>query len=324
MNSVKGSAGDEGGEFAAVKPMKNGNTLRRIILDSRLGTPVRRSLFIREVRREQVRAEEETENLLSRSQEENRPWENLVDKKNGALIVLGSGPSVAKLDEADFAFFSEGFSIGINTWVLHPFIPDAYTYEYDPDPRLLDFLGRKEVVDIEPKILMLRPRGPHEYDNYSRLPNYLRKASVVYGRANLLTRRPEDIWKDFSHSVTWLRRHPHVQVLPDNGATVARMVSLGVLLGFRRIVLVGVDLVGTDYYWDKDPSLVSHLGISDWGTGQSGMQHETLRSETRPFPIDVWLYAIGAGLAKEGISLEVWSSESRLAHRLPLSPESRH
>lgn len=300
----------------------SGETLRPV-LESRIGIPVRSYLFRSEVRKEQLRAERETETLFSHPPVATRHWKSVVKMKNGTLFILGSGPSVANLNKADFDFFSEGFSIGINTWVLHPFIPDAYTYEFDPDSRLLGFLQRDEVLRAEPKILMLRPRGPHEYGNYRKLPVALRSGAVIYGRTNLHTRKPSNIWRDYRSSMRWLGNRRDVRVLPDNGATVARMVSLGVLSGFRRIVLVGVDLVGTDYFWDKDSSLVRHLGISSWRTGQSGAQHETMRAENRPFPIDVWLSAVSAGLATEGISLEVWSSYSRLSKSLPVSPESR-
>ena len=306
-----------------MEPLGTVAKFSRVLLDSRIAAPLRHLLFLREVRREQGRARRDTENLL-RSGKAITSWENVVSQKNGILFVLGSGPSIADLGEEDFAFFSRGFSIGINTWVLHPFIPDAYTYEFDPDSRLLSFLNREEVSGVKPKVLMLRPRGPHEHDHYLRLPHHLRDSSVIHGRANLMTRKSENIWKDFYRSVEWLRRNPHVRVLPDNGATVARIVSLGVLNQFRRIVLVGVDLIGTEYFWDKDPRLISHLGISGWGTGQSGLQHETLNSGTRPFPIDEWLFAVGKGLSEQGISLEIWSSKSRLAQRLRVSPESRH
>ena len=298
--------------------------LGRAILDFRHAAPLRCLLFFRQVKREQLLAENEAKALFPGSNMEDRGMSEFVDEKNRVLIILGSGPSVADLDDVDFTFFSKCFSIGINAWILHPFIPDAYTYEYDEDDRLLGFLGREAVRRAKPKVFLLRPRGKHEYAHYRKLPHFLRQSSIVYGRVNLFTRNTELIWDDFARSMQQLRLLPRARVLPDNGATVARMVSLGVLRGFRRIVLVGVDLVGTDYFWDRDPSLLFYLGISSWGGGQIGPQHETLSDQRRPFPIDVWLYAVAEGLAKRGISLEVWSSESRLAHRLPVSPESRH
>ena len=307
--------------------MKLVEDLRRIpraLLDSRSGRPLRDLAFRRLAKREQLRSHCETEFLFGREGRQFSQWSDVFQKKNGVLFILGSGASVASLDEEDFKEFSHGFTVGINTWVLHPFIPDAYTYEYDPDPRLLQFLARERVLESKPAILMLRPRGSHEYGNYRQLPSELRQRSVVYGRTNLVTRRTGEIWRDFETSIDWLSRHREFVVLPDNGATVARMVSAGVLQGFHRIILVGVDLIGTDYFWHRNSELIAHLGLSGWRTGQFGFQHETLTAVTRPFGIDEWLYAVGEGLRSQGVSLEVWSNSSLLAQKLPLSPESRH
>ncbi|MDA7814971.1 hypothetical protein N8964_01960 [Pontimonas sp.] len=274
-------------------------------------------------REEDARSRKAYDAIFGHGPNSNQSWASLETHNREVFFVLGSGASVAGLRDYDFDFFSRGYSVGINTWALHPFVPSAYSYEFHADTRLLGFLNREQVRQRGPHLLMLRPRDSAEFASYRALPLALRANAIMYGRANLVTKNPRRVSDDLGRALQWLRRHPEILALPDNGASVARMVSLAILLNFRRIVLVGVDLLGTDYFWHRDPELIAPIGLTRWDTVQRGERHETLSSHSRPFPIDIWLAKVGEGLRRRGLSLETWSAESALAQHLPVSPENR-
>ena len=57
-------------------------------------------------------------------------------------------------------------------------------------------------------------------------------------------------------------------------------LSFGAEMGYRRIVLAGVDLNDTRYFWDEDPDLA-------WfGSGQTGQMHRTMDPAVAAVPVD--------------------------------------
>ena len=230
-------------------------------------------------------------------------------------FILGTGASAADLSDQKLEYIQSQFSIGVNQWILHPMIPDVYAYEFDPDVRLLQALDRPEVRDKVPHLLFLKPSRPEGFSNASHLPEFMRERSFLYSRVNMWTRRESNIGRDFRGIVSSKlgRKNPHV--LLDNGASIARMMALCVMLGFRKVVLVGVDLNNVEYFWQKRPELLAKLGLSDFSSGQTGSLHETLRDQTRPFAIDTFVFSVNRACDGENF-ISVESEHSLLASTL--------
>lgn len=201
-------------------------------------------------------------------------------------FILGTGASAAQLSDAKLAHISEQFSIGVNQWVAHPLVPDVYAYESHRDNRLLEVLDRPEVREKCPYLLFLRPKaGEAGAPSLAHLPDFMRAKSFLYGRINLVTRRRANIARDViavARVSSILRRR---EVVIDNGASIARLLYLCVLMGFREIVLVGVDLNSVEYFWQRNPELIAALKSPKLSTEQTGLSHETLSTTNRPFSI---------------------------------------
>jgi len=84
------------------------------------------------------------------------------------------------------------------------------------------------------------------------------------------------------------------------------------------MVLTGVDLNTTRYFWDDDPNVPERLGIRDLPSVQSGAQHETLSATSRPFAIDLFVREVQGSLSGDGGALEVASSRSLLVFHLSI------
>ena len=232
-------------------------------------------------------------------------------------FVLGTGASVADLSNQQLEYIQSQFSIGVNQWILHPMIPDVYAYEVDPDVRLLQALDRPEVREKAPPLLFLKPSRPEDFSNASHLPEFMRKRSYLYSRVNIWTRRWANIGPDLRTIIGPISAHSKPDILIDNGASIARMLALCVMLGFQNLVLVGVDLNNVDYFWHRKPEYLDRLGYSSLDSGQRGSVHETLSPSRRPFPIDCYVREICAGL--DGIvTLMVESKDSLLAHHIEI------
>lgn len=211
------------------------------------------------------------------------------------LYVLGSGSSVNKLTSNQFEEIAIQRSVGINTWAVHPFVPSFYCFESVPWVgdgrdfyRSLSFLGRDDIVRRDPAILILRPKKSSEFQALTEVPRELQSNIHFYGRVTPATRNRVNLLDDINYFFeSVLTKHPGIVL--DSGASVVRMVALGIIMGFRKIVLVGVDLNGSPYFWEQKPDLLENLRSERPVNNQQSEIHETTMSASRPFGAVVML-----------------------------------
>lgn len=241
------------------------------------------------------------------------------------FYILGSGASIEDLTSAHFDHIAGQTSVGINNWGVHPFVPDIYSFESVPwvgdgqdFPRALGLLDRGDIRSRQPEILILRPKTASEIGNISVLPLELRTSVSFYGRVTPSTRESKNLAGDIAgYFASTVPRYPSVVL--DSGASVVRMAVLGILLGFRRIVLAGVDLNGSPYFWESNPDYLSNLAGPPPVNNQVTSTHETASSSNRPFDVMTMLRALDVFFqAERGGQLLVTSPHSALAEFFPL------
>jgi len=254
------------------------------------------------------------------------------DKKSETLFILGSGSSVNELSENQFSHIAKHVSIGINLWVAHDFVPDAYSFEaggFPPleneIPQMLQMgreLARPEVLLREPKVLLLRPNSPSRTSQFLPIPEALTAHTFVYGRSNvpeLQIQIAERGTRDFLRSYLRFRAPRHA--LPDNGASVVRMIFLALALGFQKIVLAGIDLNRSSYFWYSDGAITSRPELSSIFPRPVGEHHGTTETVKRPHDTKALIVWIRRALRDfTGAQLYVASSSSSLAKDLTLYP----
>lgn len=244
-----------------------------------------------------------------------------VDRET--LFILGSGSSVESIDEKGFEEIARGLSIGVNAWVLHTFVPDVYAYEPVDDERsdhfhTLGMLNRPDVLERNPALFILRPRNQLEKSQLSQIPPELVERAFLYGRLAPATRKVGNLSGDLFEFFRDARRRSALTVLLDSGATIVRLASLGLLLGYKKIVFVGVDLNDSRYFWEENPTYLERRGISSFDSGQRGPTHETMSPINRPFVVTDMLRSL-AHVAEShfGARFFVSSESSALSEFLP-------
>jgi hypothetical protein len=297
----------------------------RSVLETHQFDAARRAIVRREATIEQ-RFVEQTAQVVG-VQALNSEFASRVAETHGGktFFILGSGRSVTELSPPDFDLIRSNFSVGINAWALHSFVPDVYSYEPVPDRisdhfKTLAILGRDEVISRRPFVLILRPRTEIEREQIGQLHPTLRNRTYIYGRVTPATRLPANLPRDFQSTQGYLRDSGRMSVLVDSGASIVRMTSLGIRLGFRKIVYVGVDLNHSEYFWEKNPRFLEALGITSFKSGQTGAVHETMTPNNRPFNVIEMLRGIVAGCGGGTNSVQFFSgsSSSALADFLPI------
>jgi len=256
-------------------------------------------------------------------------------KSHNTLFILGSGSSINELTDSNFEEIRDHISVGINVWVAHDFIPDVYSLEsrslpitpleYEQNLYRGEKLNRDLVVTSRPKFLILRPSAPSIAEQFVPIPEALRDRAFLYGRVNL----PE-VDKNLAASEVerclnrFLRKDSNRYVLPDNGASVIRLIFLGLKLGFEKIVLLGIDLNQNPYFWFHPDWLRKRPELAVLFPRTSGVPHETTQTqakprERRPYNTSEVIRHLDEALKRSHNSrLFTGSSSSALASFLPL------
>lgn len=208
---------------------------------------------------------------------------------NKTFFILGSGASVENLTDEDFKVISQGFSIGINTWPVHDFIPTAYAFESFRDVGRCDTIScALDRIDVHQKLpfIFLELNSFRVNDqNRIKIPEILFTKIFLYGKIPAITNDLDMLSKYLKRFLLDSRkgRIPNWISFSQN-ATIERLALLGIMLGFKDIVFVGVDLNNTRYFWEKNPKYLTRRGLNKLVSGQTGTVHKTADLNQRKIP----------------------------------------
>jgi len=253
-------------------------------------------------------------------------WPNRSD----TLFILGSGASVEELSVEHFAQIDAHTSVGINSWVIHDFIADAYCFEevesdeyHDVRDALTQMLERPDILERRPAIFLLRPHARTPPRRIIDIPGILRLKSRVYGRVSPVTSNVTNLEKDLVRMLgCYAKGELSPSLLVDAGMSVARMMTLGGLSGFSKIVLVGVDLNSSEYFFDINPDYLAKRGIAEFNPWKRrGAIHDTEDRNENQFVASQFLPALRTAMHKTwGTEIYVGSPRSALMGDFPLYP----
>ena len=246
--------------------------------------------------------------------------------RSAELFILGSGPSVLELSESNKVRMRLGTTIGLNSWALHDFIPDAYSFEEMAADSYLSVatglstvLARQEVIAANPLVLHLRSRLGTSSRRLVSVPPELHLNTRYYGRVNVETQKVRNLESDLVallHAQNSGALAPHVLI--DSGLSVARMISLGILRGFSSIILIGVDLNSSRYFFEEDPSYLARHNLQDFNPwiGRTA-HHNTEATIDRNFAASEFIPALArASFFSGGPRIYVGSQSSKLSKAL--------
>lgn len=250
--------------------------------------------------------------------------------RNGksTMFILGSGESVEEITSDQWDFVRRNVSVGINSWALHDFVPDAYSLEevesdayIDVSSTLSTLLGRAEVLARRPQILMLRPHSSTPAKRIVDVPAGLKAEVRLYGRTSLYTRDPRNLTRDLERFIRAMTEgdFPY-EISLDGGMSVSRLISIGAKAGFQRIVLIGVDLNSSRYFFDVNSGYWERRGATPFNPWKSrGPVHDTEETTTRNFPASVLIPVLSSALRSvSGTEVFVASQSSALSASLPV------
>lgn len=184
-------------------------------------------------------------------------------KSSDTLFLFGSGPSINRISAERWQAISRANSIGLNFWLYHPFVPTLYVTESvsyshgNPEVcrRLLEAMKRR-AGDYRETVKIIT-------DLYEPGPQYVFDIDPGF-RQNLYTAydipMPARNESEFAAGLRYLQRKglfraaTRIRALFKYGLSLPLLLSLGLRLGYRNIVLCGFDMGPHECFY-HDPEL---------------------------------------------------------------------
>ena len=184
-------------------------------------------------------------------------------KTSDTVFVLGSGPSINEIPDARWDVIGRHDSIAMNFWPVHAFVPRIYLFENicrtEDDPLMFDALQgllRKRAEDYRCTVKIvseLRPLDSRQL--VLEIPEAFRQLLYVGYSANVVARDERELARGLRYllgkgvfeqgnQIPWHFKYA--------GSVLAAM-SLAVRMGYRHIVLCGIDLGKAEYFY-QDPT----------------------------------------------------------------------
>lgn len=244
-------------------------------------------------------------------------------KKSDTLFVMGGGASVLTYTPDEWKTIADHDSIGLSYWMLHPFVPTYYIFEltkYEWDlPCTVKNLGeRTDLTSAASLYLKDAERFDKETINSAldTLPKNMQNPVNLVWDAEI----PGDTVTEFTHAVRSLNRISFFEggrywAVPKKRATIFMAISLAVRAGYKNIVLCGVDLNNTRYFF-KSPEFEVKSNLCVPPDYQSGPVHKTNDPKEGELTISAILDVFDRiVLQPRGITLSVAKSSSALFPR---------
>ena len=253
-------------------------------------------------------------------------------KTSDTLFILGSGPSINGISRQRWQEIAKNDSVGFNFWPFHEFVPTYYFCEsiglltdspatdtrYSTVQKMLN-LRASAYLDTVKIITDIKP--PNEYQLLDYLPAAWKQNLYAAYIEPVVARTPEEfaVGVRYMQRLGAFKRSDHIKWLFKYCGSLTAMITFGVKLGYKRMVLCGIDMGMQNYYF-QDPSIYPP-DITNYEPVPPSLIHHTARPRDWMVPMqEVVPVLMDEVLKKKKIELYLENSNSALAHCVPILP----
>lgn len=190
-------------------------------------------------------------------------------RKSDTVFLLGSGPSINKINKSDWDQIMLNDSWGFNYWFCHDHVPDCFfaqSHLKSPEgPEFdlnMDILMTKMLMDKENQYknvrFYLRGDNVNKYIFHESkfgkaiLSNdfncFLMSELVVSSNINI---EPNYILKKL-YEFGFFSKYSDKTPIPKLGNTITELISLALITGYKKIILCGIDMNDESHFYDTD------------------------------------------------------------------------
>ncbi len=177
-------------------------------------------------------------------------------KKSDVVFILGSGPSINEISEEEWSHINSCDSIGFNYWFAHEFVPSLYVFQA-PNNRMLNILSDKHTLYKEiPFIIKGSSIANGSFDYTDERINLLKSNPVFYLNElqfkSKITLDPVILF-EYAEALGFFVFGKVTNIVPKWRVSIGLIISLCYQMGYKEIVLCGVDMHKADHFWDYPP-----------------------------------------------------------------------
>jgi hypothetical protein len=247
-------------------------------------------------------------------------------KRSNTLFILASGSSINKIPPARWDAIARHDSIGFNFWPIHPFIPNMFFVEpiTADTPQMFELFCRvarqrakeyasvmKVVTEVRHALPAMRFAGLEEFHG----PWYTVRTYPVAANTEA----------EFAYGLDYLRSKglfdtaDRVKSLFKQASTLSCLIALAIRMQYRTIVLCGVDLNHSEYFY-QDAALYPETKGFEFSPRYR--PHAT----NSPMPWRITIKSVILEMKRQlldpaGIQLYVENRSSALWPEVPQAPE---
>jgi len=204
-------------------------------------------------------------------------------KKSDTLFILGTGSSILDLSFEQFLKISKHDSLGLNFFLLHEFVPNFISLELSDNPikksnlyKNLSLISLRKnqlknsrfiIRDVTIENLLTK-----KYEDY--IPKVFLKKTTLFSRFNLFGRN-EKIFDLYLKIIILFKFDKLHYSLLSKRSSVISCIDFAKKLGYRKIVLMGIDLSNCDYFYDQKDNYKKRFPLAFPEKLQSGKVHAT-------------------------------------------------
>ena len=173
-------------------------------------------------------------------------------KKSDTVFILGSGPSINSISKAEWEHIAQKDSIGFNYWLAHDFIPTMYMFQFTKSDNLLALLRDKHYQYEEiPFIIRGSGLAKGELKNNKEKLNLLKKNPVYYLREYPIHSKCSldlNLLYKYIDALGYMKYGEITSFIPKWRSTLGLLLMLAYQMGYKKIVLCGMDMYKKDHY----------------------------------------------------------------------------
>lgn len=250
-------------------------------------------------------------------------------RTSNTLFILGSAWSINDISDERWQIIGRHDSVGINFWPAHPFVPRFFHFEdiaYEYQPVMYEafqkLLRRRSEAYANTVKIITEVNAVAGRQTIFELPEGIKKNLYVGFSMPVVARSEEElrVGLRYMRSIGAFSPREKVAWLFKYGGSVIAMLTLGVIMGYKRIILCGVDLNKQDYFYQHRERYPECAG---WEFVSRNDSHLTTRRLPWLVPAQAVVYLFKElVLDQEGIELYVENGASTLYPKVSLATQS--
>ena len=180
-------------------------------------------------------------------------------KTSETLFIMGSGPSICDLSDSQFNIISQHDSFGFTNWTMHDHVPTYYMNEFKSknsemvrcqEQELANLVSKKE--QYKNTALIFRA-GSTTFEKITGIEKYGFPFEHVFLAMDIKVVGTNIA--DFKKSLLILKSIGVLKskyLMIQKTASLFRTIIFGYKLGYKNIVLCGIDLTGGQYFFERE------------------------------------------------------------------------